>query len=96
MNIDNHPTEKKAMCAFRAGQPREGHALQDEFLRELHESMESEDHCSCTAQCKHHGHCVDCVALHRGHGEHLPECFRDMVNQRIRALSGLTEDTALD
>jgi hypothetical protein len=34
---------------------------------------------------------MECVIIHRGHGDHLPECFRHMVNARLEALSALTE-----
>jgi hypothetical protein len=65
--------------------------LQRDFLKEVKAS--GEDLCSCTAKCPYHGKCVDCVLIHRGHGDHLPECFRAMVNVRIRALLELTEHT---
>ena len=51
-----------------------------------------EDYCTCDkVDCKLHGKCVECVLNHRRHGEHLPQCFRAMVNRRIEALSALTE-----
>jgi hypothetical protein len=31
------------------------------------------------------------VIIHRGHGDHLPHCFQNMVNERIAVLSALTE-----
>jgi len=87
--IDNHPTEKEAMACFLSGETKKANKLQDAFLAEVKKS--GEDHCSCKAKCKHHGHCVDCVIIHRGHGRHLPACFHDMVNVRLEKLSGLTE-----
>ncbi|MGE5531717.1 MAG: LPS biosynthesis protein [Bacteroidota bacterium] len=90
--IDDHPKECEAMRMFRTGQGKAASALQDEFLAEVKAS--GEDHCTCQGGCKFHGHCVECVILHRGHGDHLPNCFRNMVNRRIEALSELTEHTA--
>ena len=92
MKIDNNPIEMEAMAAFRKGEGEKGHKLQDEFLEEFHASMKQrEDFCSCTAKCKHHGNCMDCVTLHRGHGDHLPECMHAMLNKRLEKLSELSE-----
>ena len=96
MIIDGNPKEKQAMQAFRRGDDAEGNRLQDEYLAELYETIKTGDHCSCTAACKHHGNCLECVVIHRGHRDHLPNCFRDMVNERIAAISELTEHTVLD
>lgn len=89
MTIDNHPLEIEAMELFKQGKSREASKLQDEFLAEIKRS--GVDHCSCPAACKLHGKCMECVALHRGHGDHLPHCMQSMVNRRIEQLSGLTE-----
>lgn len=40
---------------------------------------------------RHHGNCFECVTIHRGHRDHLPMCLWDMVNERIAALSHITE-----
>ncbi len=89
--IDNHELEIKAMECFSSGNTKEAHQLQDAFLEEVRNS--GEDPCSCKSACKYHGNCVECVIIHRGHGKHLPNCFRDMVNIRIQALSELSEHT---
>jgi len=95
MKIDNNETEKHALELFNQGKNADAHKVQDGFIAEVREFIAGKgDHCSCTAKCKYHGKCVECVALHRGHRDHLPECFRSMVNERISALSKLTEDTA--
>jgi hypothetical protein len=95
MKIDGNRKEKNAMKAFRLGNTVEGHMLQDEFVAEVRESLKTQDHCSCTAKCKYHGKCIECVAIHRAHREHLPYCFRDMVNDRIAAVSELTEHSIM-
>ena len=89
MTIDDNELEKLAMEAFRKGNDREGHQLQNRFLAEVHAS--GQDHCSCTTKCPHHGKCADCVVIHRGHQDHLPNCFHPMVNRRIAAVSALAE-----
>lgn len=82
MKIDGHPREMEAMAAFLAGDHDTGIAIQDEFVAELHASLANkEDHCSCTVACKFHGKCLECVAIHRGHRDHLPDCFHDMMKQ---------------
>ncbi|MCQ1529286.1 LPS biosynthesis protein [Lutispora saccharofermentans] len=96
MIIDNNPKEKEAMKAFHKGDRSLGHKIQDEFVEELRASLGKTDHCSCQKACKYHGKCIECVAIHRAHREHLPNCFRSMVNERIEKLSELTEHTALE
>ena len=87
--IDDHPTEIRAMELFRSGESKEARRLQTAFLDEVEKS--GEDHCACPSACKYHGDCVRCVIIHRGHGDHLPHCFQQMVNRRLDALSALTE-----
>ena len=76
--IDNHALEKKAMDLFKAGRGAEASTMQDEFLKQVETS--GEDYCTCPATCKFHGKCVECVVIHRGHGDHLPHCFQAMVD----------------
>jgi hypothetical protein len=82
------------MDAFRSGDGARGHQLQDEFLAEFH--AQNGDHCSCRVPCKHHGHCKDCVAIHRAHGDHLPNCFHEMFNRKLKLLSELSEHSLYD
>jgi hypothetical protein len=89
--IDRNEQEMEAMGLFRKGEEKKANQLQNRFLSDVKAS--GMDHCSCTADCRHHGHCVDCVIIHRGHQDHLPECFRDMVNRRFESISSLTEHT---
>lgn len=87
--IDGHDLEIRAMDLFKKGDAREAGKLQEKFLEEVKTS--GEDLCSCPAACKYHGKCVDCVLIHRGHADHLPHCFQEMVNKRLETLSELTE-----
>lgn len=84
------------MQAFHKGERTLGYQLQDEFVAELRESLGTQDHCTCEKACKHHGQCVECVAIHRAHREHLPNCFKSMVNEKIAILSGLTEHSVME
>ncbi|WP_315120821.1 LPS biosynthesis protein [uncultured Clostridium sp.] len=96
MIIDNNPKEKEAMEAFRRGERSLGYKLQDEFVAELRENIGKVDHCTCKKACKYHGKCVECVAIHRAHRDHLPNCFRSLVNEKIEKLSELTEHSIVE
>lgn len=93
MHIDNHPLEKQAMEAFHRGDRQKGLALQEQFAAQFREACAHEDHCPCQKACRYHGNCKECVAIHRAHQEHVPNCLRPMLNAKIRALSELTEHT---
>ena len=94
MIIDGNPTETEAMKEFLKGNAQEGSRLQDIFIAEFLEAIKTQDYCPCKG-CKYHGKCLECVAIHRGHRHHLPNCFRDMVNEKLCKLSELTEHTVL-
>jgi len=97
MKIDFNETELAAMAAFARCDGKEGHRLQNQFIDELKQAMRGGmDHCPCTMDCPHHGKCVICVQIHRGHGDHLPACMREMVNRKLEGLSALTEHTITD
>jgi len=89
MIIDNNELEERAMDFFREGDAKRGHELQNQFLSEVRQS--GLYHCTCAAKCPHHGRCVDCVVIHRGHEDHLPACFHEMVNRKLAAVAALTE-----
>ena len=55
------------------------------------EEYKDKDHCPCRKACRYHGNCKECVAIHRAHQEHVPNCMRQMLNRKIRMLSELTE-----
>lgn len=65
--VDNYDLEIEAMRLFKIGERAKASSLQDEFLRQV-ETL-GEHHCACPADCKFHGKCVQCVVIHRGHGD---------------------------
>jgi hypothetical protein len=89
LDLDNNNLAKKAMSCYKEKRKEEGDKLLNEFLEMVKNS--NQDHCSCTSNCKFHGNCIDCVIIHRGHTDHLPNCFYAMVNDKICQLSCLTE-----
>lgn len=96
MKIDKNEKEKYALELYHNRERERALAVQDEFIDDLHRAIAEEgfDHCPCKVKtCAYHGQCMECVAMHRAHEDHLPWCLRSMVNDRIRALSALTEHT---
>jgi len=87
--IDDHPLEIEAMRLFREGRAEEARKLQEQFLEEVLNS--DEDRCPCPGNCKYRGNCVACVTIHRGHGDHVPYCMREMINRKLRVISEITE-----
>ena len=96
MQIDNNEIEKRAMMEFHRGNRKEGLRIQEEFASAFREEYRDKDHCPCTKACRYHGNCKECVAIHRAHMEHVPNCLRPMLNEKIKVLSGLTEHTIVD
>ncbi|MDW2796642.1 LPS biosynthesis protein [Clostridium boliviensis] len=93
MIIEENEKEKEAMKAFHQGNREEGLRLQEEFAAQFREEYKEKDHCSCKKVCRYHGNCKECVAIHRAHQEHLPNCMRLIVNKKLKILSELTEHT---
>ena len=93
MVIENNPKELAAMKKFHEGNRAEGLKLQEEFASEFREEYKDKDHCPCKKACRYHGNCKECVAIHRAHQEHVPNCMRPMLNRKIKILSELTEHT---
>ena len=93
MNIDGNEKEKNALELIKSGNRKEGMMLEDEYVADVHKDInEGEDHCTCPdATCRHHGKCLDCVVIHRGHRDHLPYCFHDMITERMNCMGGLVE-----
>ena len=67
--------------------------LQEEFAAAFREEYKDKDHCPCKKACRYHGNCKECVAIHRAHQEHVPNCMRPIINAKIKLLSELTEHT---
>ena len=78
MTIENNPIEVEAMQAYKAGDIDKAHQLEAEFVRRFQEAFpEGTDHCSCEEACRWHGMCRECIAIHRAHGDHLPNCLKE-------------------
>ena len=90
MKIDGNELAILQNDLDREGEKEEALKIKLEFLRQVRESG---DHCPCKEACRHHGNCFECVTIHRGHRDHLPMCLWDMVNERLAALSHMTEGT---
>lgn len=93
MKIEGNQKELDAMAEFHKGNRAEGLRLQEEFAAEFREEYKEKDHCSCQKSCRYHGNCKECVAIHRAHQEHVPNCMRPLLNKKLKLLSELTEHT---
>lgn len=48
--------------------------------------------CPCPkVKCEWHGRCRECVALHRYYKDHVPNCFQQYINDKIRDLARIGE-----
>ena len=93
MNIEGNKKEIEAMEQFHKGNRQEGLRLQEQFAAAFREEYKDKDHCPCKKACRYHGNCKECVAIHRAHQEHVPNCMRPIINAKIKLLSELTEHT---
>ncbi len=93
MMIEENPIEKQAMKAFHAGRREKGLEIQEKFVSRFRLEYGEKDHCPCKKACRYHGNCKECVAIHRAHGEHVPNCMRPLINKKLKILSELTEHT---
>lgn len=89
MKIDNNELARKQQELDSQGFKKEAFEMKMEFLKQIKES--GMDHCPCKEACPHHGNCYECVVIHRGHRDHLPFCFWDMINEKLYGLSRMTE-----
>ena len=48
--------------------------------------------CSCPkVKCEWHGKCQECVAIHRYYKDHVPNCFQQFINDKIKAIAQIGE-----
>ena len=93
MIIEGNEKEIEAMEQFHKGNRQEGLRLQEEFAAAFRAESKDQDQCPCKKACRYHGNCKECVAIHRAHQEHVPNCMRPIINAKIKLLSELTEHT---
>ena len=93
MIIEGNEKEIEAMEQFHKGNRQEGLRLQEEFAAAFREEYKDKDHYRFNKACSYHGNCKECVAIHRAHQEHVPNCMRPIINAKIKLLSELTEHT---
>ena len=79
MIIEGNQKELDAMKEFHKGNRQEGLRLQEEFAAQFREKYKDKDHCPCQKACRYHGNCKECVAIHRAHQEHVPNCMRPIL-----------------
>lgn len=66
----------------------------DEVVPKIREVLKDTNNlkCSCPkTKCEWHGKCQECVAIHRFYKDHIPNCFQQFVNEKIRAIAQIGE-----
>ncbi|HOK42381.1 MAG TPA: hypothetical protein PLD49_01765 [Thermoclostridium caenicola] len=70
----------------------------EEFYREVvlvnRELLKDPENLKCTCpkvKCEWHGKCRECVALHRYYKDHVPNCFQQFINDKIKAIAQIGE-----
>ena len=94
MIIEKNPKELAANGSIHQGNRQEGAC---DFRKNLPQSFAKHTRIKITAHvkkpCRYHGNCKECVAIHRAHQEHVPNCMRPIINAKLKSLSELTEHT---
>ena len=93
MKIEENEIMLNAMSEFHKGNRSEGLRIQEEFVSEFRKEYMEKDHCPCLKDCSYHGNCKECVAIHRAHQEHVPNCMRPIINKKLKLMSEITEHT---
>ena len=53
--------------------------------------------CSCPkTACEWNGDCIACVAIHRYHGDHVPNCFQQIINEKLKVVAAIGEMDAIE
>ncbi len=79
MQFDDNPDMHENMRLEKAGEQAKANAIRDDFVaRACAEIAQGVDFCSCAAECPYHGKCMECVLIHRGHRDHLPNCLKSV------------------
>lgn len=53
--------------------------------------------CTCPkTNCEWHGNCKLCVAQHRYYKDHIPNCFQNIHNEKLKQFAALFEMKAVD
>jgi len=66
----------------------------EDFVLKTREMLSNPKNLKCTCpkvNCEWHGNCEACVAIHRYYKDHLPNCFQQIVNEKIEAIAGIGE-----
>lgn len=76
MDIDNNVTMRESLRVEKAGDLPNAYRLREDFTAEFRQAQgKGQNVCSCTVDCIYHGRCAECIAIHRGHRQELPNCL---------------------
>jgi hypothetical protein len=53
--------------------------------------------CPCPkVKCEWHGRCLECVTTHRHFKDHVPNCFQQFINEKLKAVAAIGEMNAVE
>ena len=70
-----------------------------ELVKEIRNIVSDPEHqkCSCPkVKCEWHGKCLECVTIHRYFKDHLPNCFQQIFNDKLKAVASIGEMSAIE
>lgn len=77
MRYDDNPVMRENIRMEKLGRKKEADELRDGFVAEALQAVRAgDDFCICKVACPYHGKCLECVLIHRGHQDHLPNCLK--------------------
>jgi len=70
-----------------------------ENVKKIREVLKNPENLKCTCpkvKCEWHGNCLKCVAAHRYFKDHIPTCFQNIFNGRIKQIAAIFELDAVE
>jgi hypothetical protein len=70
-----------------------------QLIKEIRKVAQNPDNlkCSCPkVECEWHDNCQQCVAIHRYYKDHVPNCFQQFMQEKVKAVVDLVEMTATE
>lgn len=87
MDIDNHPMMQENIRLENEGCIKEANEIRDSFVAKAMDAVANGlDFCICKADCQYHGKCTECVLIHRGHQNHLPNCLKPIIRKANQSM----------
>ncbi len=69
------------------------------LVQEIREIVSNPENRKCPCpktKCEWYGKCLECVTLHRYFKDHVPNCFQQFINDKIKAVAAIAEMDATE